>query len=294
MTDDILKNSQKSFYALKMDGFPAHEKFFDTGKDPCLVKLDLADAKDHPTVRMLCSTFSMQDNRIRDRFTDKGFPVLTFAHILKYSTFPLADILAEVTDLGSRWMGTPVEVEFAVDLPVEGVRSRPRFSLLQIRPMCEYKQNLGVTIEKKDIKNAFCHSTLSLGNGEYKDIRDIVYVDPQTFKADKMASVAAEINKINAGFNETGTKYVLIGPGRWGSSDRWLGIPVVWNDISNIGVMVETTIESIKADFSQGSHFFQNITSLGIPYITVQDKGKDFIDYDFLAGRKPCRRHQIP
>ena len=112
-------------------------------------------------------------------------------------------------------------------------------------------------------------------------------MDPGTFESDKMSLVAGEINKINASFNDSRSKYILIGPGRWGSSDRWLGIPVLWSDISNVGVMVETTIESVKADFSQGSHFFQNITSLGIPYITVQNKGNDFIDYDFLAGREP-------
>ncbi len=288
MINDILENSQKYFYALKMDGFPTSEKCFGTGEDPCLARLDIADAKDHPAVRMLCSTFNVQDNRIRDRFSDKDFPVLTFANILKYTTFPLADILAEVTALGARWMGTSVEMEFAMDLPMEGIRSKPRFSLLQIRPMGRYKQNLGIEIAEKDIKNAFCHSTLSLGNGEYKDIRDIVYVDPKTFEADKTPLVAREINKINAMFNDTGTKYVLIGPGRWGSADRWLGIPVVWSDISNVGVMVETTIESIKADFSQGTHFFQNITSLGISYITIQDKGNDFIDYDFLSSREPA------
>nr|WP_320190521.1 PEP/pyruvate-binding domain-containing protein [uncultured Desulfobacter sp.] len=287
MIDDILENSQKYFYSLKMDEIPIHEKSLGVGEDPCLAKLNIVDAKDHPCVQMLCSSFNMQDNRIRDRFSDKEFPVLTFANILKYNTFPLADILAEVTALGTRWMGASVEVEFAVDLPVEGVRSKPRFSLLQIRPMCQYKQNLGVTISEADIKNAFCRSTLSLGNGEYKNIQDIVYVDPKTFESNKMSLVAGEINKINAMFNNTQTKYALIGPGRWGSSDRWLGIPVVWSDISNVGVMVETTIESVKADFSQGSHFFQNITSLGIPYITVQNKSNDFIDYDFLADREP-------
>ena len=127
-----------------------------------------------------------------------------------------------------------------------------------------------------------CYSSLSLGNGEYKDIYDLVYVDPVTFDPGKTAEIAAQINKINGLFNESGRKYVLIGPGRWGSSDRWLGIPVGWNDISNVGVMVETTIESIKADPSQGSHFFQNITSLGISYITISNKGDDFIDYNFF------------
>ena len=288
MIDDIMENAQKYFYALKMDGLPSFESFSGIDEDPCVTKLDIADAKDHPAVRMLCSSYNMQDDRIRDRFIDKDFPVLTFANILKHNSFPLTDILAEATALGAHWMGTSVEMEFAVDLPVEGVRSRPRFSLLQIRPMGQYKQNIEVTITQKDIKNAFCHSTHSLGNGEYNDIRDIVYVDPKTFEPNKMALVAREINKINAMFSDNGTKYILIGPGRWGSSDPWLGIPVVWNNISNVGGMVETTIESIKADFSQGSHFFQNITSLGIPYITVQDKDNDFIDYNFFLSLEPA------
>ncbi|HSL61902.1 MAG TPA: PEP/pyruvate-binding domain-containing protein [Desulfotignum sp.] len=282
MVEDILENSQKYFYALKMDVFPQNDAFFaDPAEDPTLVKLELMDAQDHPVVQQLCSTFHIQDNRIRDVFSSKGFPVLTFAGILKYHSFPLAQILAEVTRIGSRWMGSSVEVEFAVNLPVDGNR-KPEFSLLQIRPMGRYKQNLKVRITHEDKEKAVCYSAHSLGNGEYKNIHDLVYVDPEHFDPAKTVETAREINKINALFNENQKKYVLIGPGRWGSSDRWLGIPVAWNDISNVGVMVETTIESIKADPSQGSHFFQNITSLGIAYITVSDKGADFIDYDFF------------
>ncbi|WP_457551435.1 PEP/pyruvate-binding domain-containing protein [Desulfobacula sp.] len=282
IVDDILENSQKYFYALKLDKFPEDATSISSFKDDLtLSKLDLSDAMDHPIVQFLSSTFFVQDNRIRDSFSNKGFPVLTFAHILKYNSFPLARLLEEVTKIGSKWMGSSVEVEFAVNLPgEEGLK--PQFSLLQIRPMGRYKQNLGVKIGKKEIKAAFGYSTLSLGNGEYKDIRDVVYVDPETFDPGKTIEIAAEINKINALFNENDKKYVLIGPGRWGSSDRWLGIPVVWNDISNVGVILETTIESIKADPSQGSHFFQNITSLGISYITISDKGDDFIDYEFF------------
>ena len=282
MVDDILENSQKYFYALNMDEFPDHERFFGTAEDPTLARLDLSDARSHPMVQALSSTFYPQDNRIRDSFSDKGFPVLTFANILKYNSFPLADILTEVMAMGQRWMGTSVEVEFAVNLPV-GHHTRPEFSLLQIRPMGQYKQNLGVEISPEDVQKAFCHSSLSLGNGEYKGIHDLVYVDPETFDPAKTVDIAGEINKINAKFNAGGEKYVLIGPGRWGSSDRWLGIPVSWNDISNVGVMVETTIESIRADPSQGSHFFQNITSLGISYITITDKGDDFIDYTYFS-----------
>jgi CheY-like chemotaxis protein len=286
IVDDILENSQKYFYALKLDEFPADEKSISlSNEELTLAKLDLIDAVDHPVVRFLSSTFYVQDNRIRDSFSNKGFPVLTFANILKYNSFPLARLLEEVTKIGSKWMGSSVEVEFAVNLP-QGEGEKPQFSLLQIRPMGRYKQNLGVEIGKKEIKAAFGYSTLSLGNGEYKDIYDVVYVDPETFEPGKTLDIAGEINKINALFNENGKKYVLIGPGRWGSSDHWLGIPVVWNDISNVGVMVETTIESIKADPSQGSHFFQNITSLGISYITISGKGKDFIDYDFFKCQK--------
>jgi len=282
IVDDILENSQKYFYALKLDEFPEDDKFINVkAKDPTLVKLDLNDATDHPLVRTLSSTFHFQDNRIRDSFSKKGFPVLTFASILKYKSFPLTEILDEVTRLGSQWMGASVEVEFAINLS-EDENKNSEFSLLQIRPMGQYKQNFGVTIGEKQIKQSFCYSSQSLGNGEYKDIYDLVYVDPDTFDSSKTTEIAGEINKINALFNLSGKKYVLIGPGRWGSADRWLGIPVVWNDISNVGVMVETTIESIKADPSQGSHFFQNITSLGISYITVSDKGDDFIDYDYF------------
>lgn len=280
--DDILENAQNFFYALKLDAFPDDEKFISPAvEDPTLVKLDLSDATDHPSVRLLSSTYYYEDNKIRDSFSDKGFPVLTFANILKYNTFPLAGILKEITKLGSQWMGTSVELEFAVNLS-QDVDEKPCFSLLQIRPMGRYRQNLGVTIEEKDIQKAFCYSQTSLGNGEYKDIHDIIYVDPETFDPSKTVAIAEEINKINALFNFSGRKYILIGPGRWGSADRWLGIPVAWNDISNVGVMVETTIESIKADPSQGSHFFQNITSLGISYITVSDKGDDFINYDYF------------
>ena len=152
---------------------------------------------------------------------------------------------------------------------------------------------MGVTIGPEDIRNAFCYSSLSLGNGVYEEIRDLVYVDPDTFDPAKTVEIAAEINRLNAAFTRTQDQYVLIGPGRWGSSDRWLGIPVEWNDISSVGVIVETTIESIKADPSQGSHFFQNITSLGISYITVSDKGDDFIGLYLFFLPAMCHGHPL-
>lgn len=283
LVDDILKNAQPYFYALKIQGVPTDDPLFDgSNHDPALVKLELHEAMDHPLVQSLSSSFHVQDNRIRDVFSREGFPILTFANILKYNAFPLAQILEEVIRMGCQWMGTSVEVEFAVNLARDN-RARHEFSLLQIRPMGRYKQNFEVHITDSDISRAFCYSTQSLGNGEYKEIHDLVYVVPETFDSGKTMEVVAEINKINALFNKSKEKYVLIGPGRWGSSDRWLGIPVAWNDISNVGVMVETTIDAIKADPSQGSHFFQNITSLGISYITISNQEGEFIDYDFFT-----------
>lgn len=290
VVDDILKNSQKYFYALKMDEFPVDEQFISTTTpDPTLVKLDMGDAMDHPVIQSLSSTYYAEDNRIRDAFSAKGFPVLTFAGILKYDEYPLAEILKEVSDAGRRWIGGPVEIEFAVTLP-ESEEEKLEFSLLQIRPMGRYRQNREIKIEESDIKKAFCYSTRSLGNGEYENIYDVVYVDPEDFDSSKTVEIAGQLNKINAVFNTDGRKYILIGPGRWGTSDRWMGIPVVWSDISNVGVIVETTIESIKADPSQGSHFFQNITSLGISYITVLDQAEDFIDYEYFRCRECTNR----
>jgi DNA-binding NarL/FixJ family response regulator len=282
--DDILKNAQNFFYALKTDK-PEESRIFsdDFDDDPFVAKIDISDASDHPVIQALSSTYYPQDNKIRDSFSKSGYPVLTFASVLKYDLFPLAKILEEVTLIGSKWMGTSIEIEFAVNLASDGKKAE--FSLLQIRPMGRYRQNMDIRINEKDKKDAFCFSTMSLGNGDYEDIFDIIYVDPEKFDSAKTLDVAAQINKLNAKFNNKDKKYVLIGPGRWGSSDRWLGIPVAWNDISNVGVMVETTIESIKADPSQGSHFFQNITSLGISYITVLDKGEDFIDYEWLQNQ---------
>ncbi|MCD4741845.1 MAG: phosphoenolpyruvate synthase PpsA [Desulfobacteraceae bacterium] len=285
IVNDILKNAQNFFYALKIDSPQEDLIFSDTfNDDPFVEKIDISDAADHPIVQSLSSTYYPQDNKIRDSFSKSGYPVLTFASVLKYDLFPLASILKEITEIGNKWMGTSIEIEFAVNFATDGDK-KAEFSLLQIRPMGRYRQNMDVTIKEEDIKEAFCFSTTSLGNGDYEDIKDIIYVDPEKFNAAKTVEIAEEINKLNAIFNDTGKKYILIGPGRWGSSDRWLGIPVSWNNISNVGVMVEATIESIKADPSQGSHFFQNITSLGISYITVLDKGEDFIDYEWLKSQ---------
>ncbi|MGD8993378.1 MAG: phosphoenolpyruvate synthase PpsA, partial [Desulfobacterales bacterium] len=234
-------------------------------------------------LRQLCSTYSAQDHRIRDGVQTSGYPVCTFAGILKYESLPLAEILTEILALGRQGMGCPVEIEFAVNMPSDADQ-QSLFELLQIRPMAVNRSNLNVEISKDDITRAICYSTMALGNGRFEEIQDIIFVNPETFNAADTIKIAGEINQVNKEMVRRNERYLLIGPGRWGSADRWLGIPVRWTDISGVGAIVETTIEGLKADPSQGSHFFQNITSLGISYLNTSKGGEDFIDWKWLQS----------
>jgi hypothetical protein len=278
--DDILKNSQRFFYALKLKDFSSN---FSANEEATLAKLEIDDALDQPPVKHLISTYSVQDHRIRDGAHAAGYPVLTFANILKYKSFPLAEILADVLEIGRRGMGCPVEIEFAVNLMLNG-RAKPSFDLLQIRPMGISQHHMDVEVSPEDIDAAVCYSTSALGNGSLEEIADIVYVAPDTFDPAHTVEIATEIGRINKQMVHQHRKYLLIGPGRWGSADRWLGIPVNWHDISGVGTIIEAATENLKADPSQGSHFFQNITSLGIGYLTISPNKRDFIDWKWLQS----------
>jgi len=278
--DDILKNSQRLFYALKLKNFPED---FGVNEDANLARLDVDDVSDHPSVRHLASTYSPDEHRIRDGAQTGGYLVMTFANILKYHSFPLAEILVDVLEIGRKGMGCPVEIEFAVNLH-PGAGQRPSFDLLQVRPMGINQDQMDVEIHDEDITTAVCYSTMALGNGRSKEIGDVVFVNPETFDPARTVDIASEIGQINKQLARQNRKYLLIGPGRWGSADRWLGIPVSWHDISGVGAMIETTTENFKADPSQGSHFFHNITSLGISYLTTSKNGDDFIDWKWLQS----------
>jgi DNA-binding NarL/FixJ family response regulator len=278
--DDILKNSQRFFYALKMDDFP---KNFSSIDDATLVKLKIEDVQDHDPVKYLASTYIPEDHRVRDAVHPHGHLVLTFARILKYSAFPFTDILSKLLEVGRKGMGGAVEIEFAVNLPFNG-NQKAEFSLLQIRPMVLGWQHIDVAISDQEIDQAFCYSSNAMGNGKIKDIADIVFVDLDTFDPARTVEIAAEISRVNKLLQHRERKYLLIGPGRWGSADRWLGIPVSWNDISGVGAIIETTSDKLQAEPSQGTHFFHNITSLGIGYITLSESDEDFIDWQWLKS----------
>jgi hypothetical protein len=208
--------------------------------------------------------------------------VLTFSSVLKYNSFPLADILKEMLELGQQGLGCPIELEFSVNLCQTKV-CNPEFAILQIRPMTAREELMKVVIDDEDIKQAFCFSSNALGNAVKKDMEDILYVKPDEFDPGRTPEIAQEIGKMNAMLQQEGRQYLLIGPGRWGSADRWLGIPVNWSEICGVGAMVETAHPQLKAEPSQGSHFFHNITTLGINYITVLENNRDFIDWNWLT-----------
>jgi hypothetical protein len=209
--------------------------------------------------------------------------VLTFAQVLKYNAFPLADIISEIMAIGEEGMGCPVELEFSVNFP-QKKDAAPQFALLQMRPMTARAELTTVTVTDADIKHAFCFSDNALGNAIKKNIIDLVYIKPAAFDPAKTMEIAREIGKINKTMMQQDHKYVLIGPGRWGSADRWLGIPVEWADICNVDAIVETAFEHFKAEPSQGSHFFHNITTMGINYLSVSTDKKGFVDWDWITA----------
>jgi len=280
IVDDILKNAQRFFYALRIKGYPADLNFTVNSN---LEKRDIDDAQDERPVKLLAGTYIANEHRIRETSVIKGPKVLTFARLLNSADLPLAAILRELLALGRKGMGCPVEIEFSLNVgPGEaGVRE---FYFLQMRPMAGGVESFDINIEPEDRAGALCRSEQALGNGKYTHIRDILFVDPETFDAGITVKIAAEIGSFNAPLVSANRPYLLIGPGRWGSADRWLGIPVQWQDISGVGAMIEIRNRQLNADPSQGSHFFQNITSLGIPYISVNENRSDFLDWDRVKG----------
>ena len=281
--EDILENAQRFFYSLRLNN---DCPLLGTNDTENLEKREISDAETEPPVAMLSSTYVPAEHRIRDTVHIPGHRVLTFARALKYDAFPLADILAEFLAIGEEGMGCPVELEFSVNLHQEDGQ-KPQFSVLQLRPMTARAELETVDITPEEIKKAFCFSSHSLGNAVKTDIADVVYVRPDGFDPAKTVAIAREISAMNNTLLQVGRQYLLVGPGRWGSADRWLGIPVSWADISGVGSIAETTSPLIKAEPSQGSHFFHNITTMGINYINVADVDGDFFDWDWLTGIEP-------
>ena len=277
---DVLENSQRHFYALKM-GEPTCT--IEMNDAITLLKREISDASDDHPIKLLSSTYDPAEDRIRDAYSSSGYPVVTFASILKYKLFPIAEIISALLKLGREALGCAVEMEFAIDFSADP-RANARFAVLQLRPMGAREEMLEVYIPDRDRDQAFCISQLALGNTINREMADIVYVKPESFDPGRTAEIAIQIAEINSALVQAGRKYILIGPGRWGSADRWLGIPVSWADICGVGAIVETTHPLINAEPSYGSHFFHNITALGINYFNVNHPTEDALDWQWLAS----------
>ncbi len=280
--DDMLANGQRFFYALKMVDYPETLAFSRTAN---LERREIDAAAGDKPVAMLTSSYLADEHRIRDSGSG-GLRVVTFARILKHQMIPLPEVLTELLEIGRQGMGSAVEIEFAVDLP-DG-KDRARCHLLQIRPVAAGSINAPVRITDRERAQAFCSSSQALGNGEFRDIKDIILVTLLEADGPSAKETAREIGRINSTLITEKRPYILIGPGRWGSADPWLGIPVQWEDISGVSAIVECLLAGFNADASQGSHFFQNITAMGIPYLTVNeltDRSEDFLNREWLAGR---------
>ncbi len=277
--DDILDNSQRKFYALQL-GEEASSLSID--EEAGLAERHLHDAKEEFPVRLLSSFYDPQSHSLRDSYQPEGIPVLTFSEILKYNLFPLSQMLQALLAEGQKAMRCPVEIEFSVDLPEKSTQ-KPRLAILQIRPMGAREELRKIDVDISNPSACFCISHNALGNIENTEMRDIVYVKPDVFDPACSIDIAMQIRGINAALHAAGRRYLLIGPGRWGSADHWLGIPVGWSDICEVGAIVEATHPLVHAEPSQGSHFFHNITSLGISYLNVGHHEEDLLDYQWLS-----------
>ncbi len=283
--NDIINNAQRSFYALRTKNY-SNELHFRIHSN--LEKREISDAFEEFPVKTLLSTYLPEEDRIRDTSDIEGPKVLTHAKILKYKLFDIPLLINDLLELGKKGFGCAVEIEFSVNFYPDSTREAD-FYFLQIRPMFAKEEHQAVKIVEEDLENAFCYSSKALGNGINKEIVDIVYIKPDEFRTEITQQIAEEISKINSTLEKANRSYLLAGPGRWGGSDRWLGIPVKWRHISKVGAIVELRNEKLNADPSQGSHFFHNITSLGIHYIMVNELQEqqangmnEFIDWQWL------------
>ena len=281
-TEHWLKVSQKKFFAVDIsdpDAYPG------TRDDFNLALLDLADAERHGTLEPIGSVYSAENHAIYDGIHRPGTRLVSFAHVLKSDIFPLAEILKLLLELGRRTMSAEVEIEFAVVLQ-DGKLASHQFGFLQIRPLAAGYEAPDIPDEALHLDEALVATNLALGNGRMSCIKDILYVPAAKFDRSRTLEIAEEIGRFNRGFVKDAASYLLIGPGRWGSSDRWLGIPVRWDQISGARVIVETDLDEFKITPSQGSHFFQNLTSFQVGYLTVNSgEGVSRLDWDWLDAQ---------
>jgi CheY-like chemotaxis protein len=265
---DLVKNSQTEFFAIDLQ-----KKELDLlthGDEAGLIRLQLCDAEEHGTIKHCASVYNPENNTITPGLSQRGSRVVNFSNILKYNYIPLAQTIQTVLDVVQEALGSPCEIEFAVDLNRDS-NYKASFFLLQIKPMVGNTEEYKILPESIDFSKVLFISYCGMGNGNLDNIHDIVYIRRDNFDKSKTVEMAQDVEILNAKLGNEGKKYVLIGPGRWGTRDRWIGIPVTWPQISNAKVIVETSFDDFPLDASSGSHFFHNVISMNVGYCSIQD-----------------------
>lgn len=278
-----LRETQTRFYALDLKN-TGHNFSLDDGFN--LLKLPVKEADNDGALNFIASTYDPYDMVIRDGIYPGGRKLITFANVLQHDVFPLPRILQLAQEYGQSEMRRPVEIEFAVTLNAQ--KKTGVFYLLQIRPMVDIKAVLDEDLNLIKDENVLLRSNNSLGHGIMEDIHDIIYVKTEGYTASNNPTIAYEIEKMNRKFLDEGKHYILVGPGRWGSSDSWLGIPVKWPHISAARIIVEAGLTNYRVDPSQGTHFFQNLTSFGVGYFTINSYMNDGVYNQDILNAQPA------
>ncbi len=284
---DLFKNSQTEFYAVDL-----RKKQLNLleGETAGMVRLDVYEAEMHGTIAHLASVYNPDNNTIQPGLDAQGPRILDFADILKYNYIPLSKALEVVLDVVKEAMGAPVEIEFAVDL-TKDEKGRATFYLLQIKPLLGGAQNYSINMDTINEDDIILQSAQSMGNGENKTLTDIIYVDSAAFDKAKTREMSSEIESLNAKMKQEKRHYILIGPGRWGTRDPWIGIPVSWTQISNAKMIVETDLDDFPLEASGGSHFFHNVTTMQVGYCSiVKSEQASFIKWEALQEASEIER----
>jgi len=274
-----LKETQRNYNALDLNP-DSFKPSVDDGIN--ILKLPVSGVQNDGSLRYLASIYDFENNTLIDNYDAAGKKVITFSKILKYNSFPLAEILKTILEVGQREMNNHVEIEFAVNLDVpEGF---PKvFNFLQIRPIVENKEEVNEKLENVMPEDVIISSNLAMGNGIYNNVHDIIYIKSETFDPSKNNDIAMAVERLNQRYIQSKQNYVLVGPGRWGSSDPWLGIPVRWPQISQARLIIESGLDRYRIDPSQGTHFFHNLTSFRVGYFTINPFiNEGHFDVDFL------------
>ncbi len=273
-----VNDTQRVMYAMNVKP----EKFKASVNDSVnLDRIAISDCGEFPSLRRVVSTWDLGNMRIVDSAFPEGPKYVTFASMLKYNTFPLASIVQELLDIAKKEMKCEVELEFAADFDKEGAAE---FSVLQVRPISADSRFAEVDWDKIDCSGAWLESSCALGIGWIEDVRDVIYIKQSAWDVLKTREMARQVAEFNARFQKEGKGYVLLGFGRWGTSQPTLGVPVGWGDISEAKAIVECSLENFQIDPSQGTHFFQNLTSFNVGYINVNQyaRTEEHLDFSLL------------